>query len=54
MNSSQNLALNLALSFNLVMIQNLISDQDFISDQDIISNEINDISTHIHKVKEFL
>src|SRR5437667_1208394 len=35
MNSSQNLALNLASSSNLVIIQDLILNQDLISDQDI-------------------
>ncbi len=54
MNSSQNLALNLASSSNLVVTQDLIPDQDLILNQDIILNKINDISTHIHKIKEFL
>ncbi len=48
MNSSQNLALNLAPSFNLA------ATQDLIPDQDLILNQINDISIHICKVKEFL
>ena len=48
MNPSQNLALNLVLSPNHAVIE------DVIPDQDLISNKINDISTYICKVKEFL
>src|SRR6266487_1619473 len=50
MNSSQNLALNLASSPNLAVTQDLTPDQDLILNQDIILNKINDISTHIHKI----
>ncbi len=49
MNSSQNLALNLALS---PATRDLTPDQDITPDQ--IPNQINDIPTCIRKVKEFL
>src|SRR2546430_1391284 len=54
MNPSQNLALNLASSPNLAATQDLTPDRDLIPDQDYIPNQINDISTCIHKAKEFL
>ena len=54
MNPSQNLALNLASSPNLAGIQDLTPDQDLIPDQDIIPNQINNISIHVCKAKEFL
>ena len=57
MNSSQNLISNLVLSSNLAVIQDLIPDQDLILNLNFILdilNQINDIPTHICKVKEFL